>query len=205
MSDSQAFNFAGPYGDNGWLEDYTARVGGEPIGCAVWSPRNAARQTHHIAANYRPLTAVVPAGGREARRHPLCEVLRWRRVLNEADTARVKARPVAVVLLPDRKQEATPDRWPPSPPGHIRHSLPTRSTAASQQYRKVRADKHESGCHAPHDGSPASRQVRVRQPGGRALSAARAIPVSGRSGRDTCAAIEAGRGILVAWRVSHAA
>jgi hypothetical protein len=26
---------AGPYGDNGWLEDYAAQVGGEPIGCAV--------------------------------------------------------------------------------------------------------------------------------------------------------------------------
>ena len=32
LYDSQEFNFAGPYGENGFLEDYTARVRGEPIG-----------------------------------------------------------------------------------------------------------------------------------------------------------------------------
>jgi hypothetical protein len=57
--DSQAFNFAGPYGDNGWLEDYTARVGGEPIGCAVLVRSNAAGQTQHIAANYRPRRSLL--------------------------------------------------------------------------------------------------------------------------------------------------
>jgi hypothetical protein len=57
--DSQAFNFAGPYGDNGWLEDYTARVGGEPIGCAVLITSNAAGQTQHIAANYRPRRSLL--------------------------------------------------------------------------------------------------------------------------------------------------
>jgi hypothetical protein len=57
--DSQAFNFAGPYGDNGWLEDYTARVGGEPIGCAVLVTSNAAGQTQHIAANYRPRRSLL--------------------------------------------------------------------------------------------------------------------------------------------------
>jgi hypothetical protein len=31
----QVFNFAGPYGDNGFLEDYTAHVRGEPIACAA--------------------------------------------------------------------------------------------------------------------------------------------------------------------------
>ena len=40
LYDHQLFNFAGAYGNNGWLEDYTAEVRGEPIGCAVlcWSP-----------------------------------------------------------------------------------------------------------------------------------------------------------------------
>ena len=57
--DSQAFNFAGPYGDNGWLEDYTARLGGEPIGCAVLVTGNAAGQTQHIAANYRPRRSLL--------------------------------------------------------------------------------------------------------------------------------------------------
>ena len=31
LSDYQKFNFAGPYGENGFLEDYTAGVRGEPI------------------------------------------------------------------------------------------------------------------------------------------------------------------------------
>jgi hypothetical protein len=49
-------NFAGPYGDTGWLEDYTAQVCGEPIGCAVLVTSNAAggpstsrRTTGHAA------------------------------------------------------------------------------------------------------------------------------------------------------------
>jgi len=31
----QEFTFAGPSGDNGFLEDYVAIVNGEPIGCVV--------------------------------------------------------------------------------------------------------------------------------------------------------------------------
>jgi hypothetical protein len=59
LYDGQAFNFAGPYGDNGWLEDYTARVQGEPIGCAVLVTRNAAGKTQHVAANYRPRSSLL--------------------------------------------------------------------------------------------------------------------------------------------------
>ena len=32
LYDYQEFHSAGPYGDNGWLEEYTAGVRGEPIG-----------------------------------------------------------------------------------------------------------------------------------------------------------------------------
>ena len=53
------FKFVGPYGDNGWLEDYVAEVGGEPIGCVVLIKRNAAGQTQHVVASYRPRTSVV--------------------------------------------------------------------------------------------------------------------------------------------------
>jgi hypothetical protein len=53
LYEHQEFNFAGPYGDNGWLEDYAAQVGGEPIGCAVLITSNDAGQTQHVAANYR--------------------------------------------------------------------------------------------------------------------------------------------------------
>jgi hypothetical protein len=53
------FNFAGPWGDNSFLEDYTAQVRGEPIGCVVLVTRNAAGRTQHVAANYRPLSSVL--------------------------------------------------------------------------------------------------------------------------------------------------
>ena len=50
----QKFSFAGPYGENGWLEDYTAGVRGEPIGNFTVVTRNAAGQAQHIVGNYRP-------------------------------------------------------------------------------------------------------------------------------------------------------
>ena len=59
LYDHQEFNFAGPYGDNGWLEDYTAQVRGQPIGCVVVVSRNAAGQTQHVAANYRPRSSLL--------------------------------------------------------------------------------------------------------------------------------------------------
>ena len=60
LYESQEFNFAGPYGENGFLEDYTARVrGGGQIGNVVLVTRNAAGQAQHIVANYRPRTALL--------------------------------------------------------------------------------------------------------------------------------------------------
>ena len=55
----QEFNFAGPVGDNGLLEDYTAQVRGEPVSCVALVTRNAAGQTQHIVANYRPRTSLL--------------------------------------------------------------------------------------------------------------------------------------------------
>ena len=57
--DSQEFNFAGPYGDDGFLEDYTAQVRGAPIGCVVLVTTNAAGQTQRVAANYRPRSSLL--------------------------------------------------------------------------------------------------------------------------------------------------
>jgi hypothetical protein len=54
LYDSQEFSFAGPYGENGFLEDYTAWVRGEQIGNVVLVTRNTAGQAQHIVANYRP-------------------------------------------------------------------------------------------------------------------------------------------------------
>ena len=59
LYEHQEFNFAGPVGDNGLLEDYTAQVRGEPISCVVLVTRNAAGQAQHIVANYRPRSSLL--------------------------------------------------------------------------------------------------------------------------------------------------
>ena len=59
LYEHQEFNFVGPVGDNGFLEDYTAQVRGEPISCVVLVTRNAAGQTQHIVANYRPRSSLL--------------------------------------------------------------------------------------------------------------------------------------------------
>ena len=59
LYEHQVFKFAGPYGDNGFLEDYVANVNGEPIGCVVLVSRNAAGQTQHVVASYRPRTSLL--------------------------------------------------------------------------------------------------------------------------------------------------
>jgi hypothetical protein len=59
LYEDQKFNFAGPWGDDRFLEDYTAQVAGEPIGCVVLVIRNAAGQARHIAANYRPRSSLL--------------------------------------------------------------------------------------------------------------------------------------------------
>jgi hypothetical protein len=60
----QEFNFAGPYGDNGFLEDYTTQVHGQPTGVVVTVTRNAARQTQHIVVNHRPRSSSRPETSR---------------------------------------------------------------------------------------------------------------------------------------------
>jgi hypothetical protein len=57
--DSQEFHFAGPCGDDGWLEDYVAQVDGTPLGCVVLIARNVAGQTQHIVASYRPRSSLL--------------------------------------------------------------------------------------------------------------------------------------------------
>lgn len=58
LYEHQVFKFAGPYGDNGFIEDYVAKVNGEPIGCVVLITRNAVGQTQHVVASYRPLRSL---------------------------------------------------------------------------------------------------------------------------------------------------
>ena len=59
LYDYQKLNFAGPYGENGWLEDYTAGVRGEPIGNVTVVTRNAAGQAQHVVGNYRPRSTLL--------------------------------------------------------------------------------------------------------------------------------------------------
>jgi hypothetical protein len=59
LYDHQEFNFVGPVGGNGLLEDYSAQVRGEPISCVVLVVRNAGEQTQRIVANYRPRSSLL--------------------------------------------------------------------------------------------------------------------------------------------------
>jgi hypothetical protein len=59
LYDRQEHKFAGPYGDNGFLEDYIAQVRGEPIGCVVLVTRNADGHAQHVVASYRPRSSLL--------------------------------------------------------------------------------------------------------------------------------------------------
>jgi hypothetical protein len=59
LYDRQDFNFAGPWGDNGFIEDYTTEVRGRPLGAVHLVTFNADGQAQHIAANYRPLSSLM--------------------------------------------------------------------------------------------------------------------------------------------------
>jgi hypothetical protein len=57
LYDRQDFTFAGPCGDNGFIEDYTAEVRGRPLGCLHLITFNGDGEAQHIAAHYRPLSS----------------------------------------------------------------------------------------------------------------------------------------------------
>jgi hypothetical protein len=59
LYDRQEHKFAGPIGDNRFLEEYIAQVRGEPIGCVVLVTRNAAGKTQNVVASYRPRSALL--------------------------------------------------------------------------------------------------------------------------------------------------
>jgi hypothetical protein len=59
LYERQDFNFAGPWGDNGFIEDYTTEVRGRPLGAVHLVTFNAEGQAQHIAANYRPLSSLM--------------------------------------------------------------------------------------------------------------------------------------------------
>jgi hypothetical protein len=59
LYERQDFNFAGPWGDNRFVEDYTAEVGGRPLGAVHLVTFNGEGQAQHIAASYRPLSSLM--------------------------------------------------------------------------------------------------------------------------------------------------
>jgi hypothetical protein len=59
LYDRQDFNFAGPWGDNSFIEDYTAEVRGAPVGAVHLITFNAVGEAQHIIVNYRPLSSVM--------------------------------------------------------------------------------------------------------------------------------------------------
>jgi hypothetical protein len=59
LYDRQDFSFAGPFGDNGFIEDYTAQVRGTPLGCLHLITFDAQGAARHIAAHYRPLSSLM--------------------------------------------------------------------------------------------------------------------------------------------------
>lgn len=54
LYDYQDFNYAGPYGDNGFLEDCATEGRGEHIGVVVLVTRKTSGQAQHIMANHWP-------------------------------------------------------------------------------------------------------------------------------------------------------
>jgi hypothetical protein len=56
---NQEFQFTGDYGDNGFLEEYTCQIQGEPTRVVVTVKRNAAGQAEHLVVNHRPRSSVL--------------------------------------------------------------------------------------------------------------------------------------------------
>ncbi len=59
LYDYQEFTYLGPYGSNGFVEDYTSVVRGEPIGSVVVVRFDEAGQVARLVINHRPLTSVL--------------------------------------------------------------------------------------------------------------------------------------------------
>jgi hypothetical protein len=59
LYDYQEFNYVGRYGDDGFVEDYTSVVRGEPIGSVMVIRYNEAGQAARIVVNHRPLRSVL--------------------------------------------------------------------------------------------------------------------------------------------------
>jgi hypothetical protein len=59
LYDQQEFNYAGPCGKSGFLEDYSSLVRGMPTYVVVLVSFNAAGQTQRVVVNHRPRSAML--------------------------------------------------------------------------------------------------------------------------------------------------
>jgi hypothetical protein len=59
LYDRQDFNFVGRWGDNSFIEDYTAEVLGVPVGAVHLITFNADGEAQNIIVNYRPLSSLM--------------------------------------------------------------------------------------------------------------------------------------------------
>jgi len=59
LYEHQEFSFTGDYGDNGFLEDYTCQIRGEPTSVIVTVTRKPAGKAQHVVVNHRPRSSVL--------------------------------------------------------------------------------------------------------------------------------------------------
>jgi len=59
LYENQHFSFTGNYGENGFLEEYTCKIQGEPTSVVVTVKRNAAGKAQHLVVNHRPRSSVL--------------------------------------------------------------------------------------------------------------------------------------------------
>lgn len=59
LYEHQELSFAGDYGDNGFIEEYTCEIRGEPTSAVATITRNAAGKAQRIVVNHRPRSSVL--------------------------------------------------------------------------------------------------------------------------------------------------
>ena len=59
LYENQKFEFAGDYGDNGFLEEYSCQIHGEPTRVVVTVHRNAAGKAQRLVVNHRPRSSFL--------------------------------------------------------------------------------------------------------------------------------------------------
>ena len=59
LYENQQVQFTGNYGEDGFLEEYTCNIQGQPTRVVVTVKRNAAGKAQHLVVNHRPRSSVL--------------------------------------------------------------------------------------------------------------------------------------------------